>query len=141
MFSFCSHCSHFSTDTSQDKHLIVNLNLKVLLAEMIRQASSVVSTMTKLASAKSLPPPPSPNQAVKRTSSCASMPPPPPRRIKRPSVVVSPDISSLSANRVVPSLQLNDSSLSVDQCADIVDTCLTEFEPASKRAKLVTMQP
>jgi hypothetical protein len=199
----CQYCSHFRsfyhlffkllgdccfiiTDASQHKHLIVELDLQVLLAEMIRQASTVVSAMVKHVGqtppVSTLPPPPCTTTNTTttkepippplahngttssttgsvggrgRSSSCDDdvfmMPPPPPRQRKRPAVmVVSPDLSSISTTRCggVPTLDLaaagDDTSLSVDQCADIIDTCLTEFTTMmssttseNKRAKLV----
>jgi hypothetical protein len=155
--------------------LIVELDLQVLLAEMIRQASTVVSAMVKLVGNKSLLPPEPPytftttkelscdlsasianppahgRSSVSRDQDVSMMPPPPPRQRKRRAVmVVSPDLTSLSKahHGVIPTLDLGDSSLSADQCADIIDTCLTEFTPlvmvnnattmTSKRIRLVS---
>jgi hypothetical protein len=157
------------TESSQVKHLIVELDLQVLLAEMIRQASTVVSAMVKLVGNKSLLPPPTSTThkelscdlsasianppahgrwSSSRDQDVSMMPPPPPRQRKRPAVmVVSPDLTSLSKadHGVIPALDLGDSSLSADQCADIIDTCLTEFTPmvmvnnaTSKRIRLVS---
>jgi hypothetical protein len=162
----------FTTGTFQDSKLVqiqIQLDMHELLAKMMVQASRIVAAVVEVTNNAFVVP--EANGDLERRDSYLIMPPPMPVKpttvksmpVKPTAVrpmgglellcraaadlpIVSPDVSALDApSRSIPELELTAdpfSGLSPDQCADIVDGVLGDFDddflmgPPMKKARV-----